>query len=57
MSLQCSARQHVPLPEFKQNLEAMVRHLHTRHIHGIVLMTAPPVHEEGRIKHNAQVRP
>ncbi|KAL3150638.1 hypothetical protein ABBQ32_000440 [Trebouxia sp. C0010 RCD-2024] len=49
-----SARQHVPVQEFKANLASMVSHLHAADIQSIVLMTPPPVCETGRIKHNSQ---
>ena len=51
----CSARQHVPVPEFKQNLQSMVEHLREANIDSIILIAPPPVFEEGRIQHNCQV--
>ena len=50
-----SARQHVPVTEFKGNLEHMIEHLHTSNIDSIILIAPPPVCEAGRIKHNCQV--
>ncbi|CAK8563038.1 unnamed protein product [Lathyrus sativus] len=44
-----SDRQHVPLPEFKQNLQKIVNHLKSSSpTMLIVLITPPPVCEEGR---------
>eukprot|EP00271_Cylindrocystis_brebissonii_P006243 TRINITY_DN18942_c0_g1_i2.p1 TRINITY_DN18942_c0_g1~~TRINITY_DN18942_c0_g1_i2.p1 ORF type:complete len:366 (-),score=39.01 TRINITY_DN18942_c0_g1_i2:1045-2142(-) len=45
-----SSRQHVPIPEYKANLQKMIEHIRsvsssTR----IILMTPPPVDEEGRL--------
>ncbi|KAL0053262.1 hypothetical protein WJX82_003464 [Trebouxia sp. C0006] len=49
-----SARQHVPVHEFKQNLQSMVEHLREANIDSIILIAPPPVFEEGRIQHNCQ---
>ncbi|CAL5211781.1 unnamed protein product [Lathyrus oleraceus] len=42
-------RQHIPIPEYKQNLQKIVNHLKSRSSTMlIVLITPPPVCEEGR---------
>ncbi|XP_058749369.1 GDSL esterase/lipase At5g62930-like [Vicia villosa] len=44
-----SERQHVPLPEYKQNLQKIINHLKSSSpAMLIVLITPPPVCEEGR---------
>ena len=45
----------MPVAEFKQNLGKMVSHIQSTGITSILLMAPPPIHEEGRLKHNAQV--
>ena len=45
----------MPVDEFKQNLSKMVSHIQNSGITSILLMAPPPIHEEGRLKHNAQV--
>lgn len=47
--------QHVPLAEYRSNLEAMVQMARQAGIKNILLLTPPPVHDEGRIKHQQQV--
>ena len=49
-----SARQHVPLEDYKQNLAAIVTHVQHRGVQNIVLVTPPPVHEAGRVVYNQQ---
>ncbi|PSC75981.1 GDSL esterase lipase [Micractinium conductrix] len=46
-----SARQHVPLPEYRANLDAIVAHLRACGVPAIVLITPPPVSEPDRIVH------
>ncbi|KAL4445884.1 hypothetical protein ABPG77_009083 [Micractinium sp. CCAP 211/92] len=46
-----SARQHVPLPEYKANLAAIVEHLRGVGVPAIVLITPPPISEPDRIIH------
>ncbi|KAJ8761067.1 hypothetical protein K2173_000746 [Erythroxylum novogranatense] len=46
-----SAFQHVPLPEYKQNLHAIVSFLKQRCPNAVILLiTPPPVDEEGRLR-------
>ncbi|KAK1427646.1 hypothetical protein QVD17_16337 [Tagetes erecta] len=46
-----SERQHVPLEEYKENLKKIVRHLkECSPTMLIVLITPPPIDEEGRLK-------
>ncbi len=52
----CSARQHVPLPEYKANLAAIVEHLRGVGVPAIVLITPPPISEPDRIIHVQKVR-
>ncbi|KAI3438645.1 hypothetical protein D9Q98_001067 [Chlorella vulgaris] len=49
-----SARQHVPLAEFKGNLRAIVQHLHRIGVPAVVLITPPPISEPDRITHVLQ---
>ncbi|KAG1668157.1 hypothetical protein FOA52_005149 [Chlamydomonas sp. UWO 241] len=44
-----SHAQHVPLPQFRANMRAMVAGLQKRGLRRIVLMTPPPVYEPGRV--------
>eukprot|EP00887_Chlorella_sp_A99_P005674 scaffold1.g5674.t1 len=46
-----SARQHVPLPEYQANLEAMVAHAKQQGVQSVLLLTPPPVSEPERIAH------
>jgi lysophospholipase L1-like esterase len=39
----CSGYLHVPLAEFKINMEAMIKKLKSKGIHNIIVMTPPPV--------------
>ena len=50
-----SAVQHVPLPEYVSNLRSMVQMARQAGVRNIVLLTPPPVHDEGRVKHQQQV--
>eukprot|EP00983_Pelagomonas_calceolata_P088865 1157251-Pelagomonas_calceolata.AAC.10 len=43
-----SARQHVPIPEYADNLRQMVAFIRGLGVQTIVLMTPPPVHDAGR---------
>ncbi|KAF5835556.1 SGNH hydrolase-type esterase domain-containing protein [Dunaliella salina] len=43
-----SARQHVPIPEYADNLKQMVAYIRGLGVQTIVLMTPPPVHDAGR---------
>ncbi|OVA16977.1 Lipase [Macleaya cordata] len=44
-----SEKQHVPVEEYKENLQKIVHHLKERSPNMlVVLITPPPVHEEGR---------
>lgn len=48
----CSAFQHVPLREYKQNLRSIVSFLKKRWpTTRILLITPPPIDEEGRLRH------
>lgn len=58
MADRASSRQHVPLNEYKQNLESIVAHLKAAGVAHIVLITPPPLDEQARIRdmqerHNA----
>ncbi|CAI7924608.1 unnamed protein product, partial [Closterium sp. NIES-54] len=46
-----SGKQHVPIPEFKENLRVIVTHLQSLgpNVH-VVLITPPPVDEAGRME-------
>lgn len=46
-----SRAQHVPLPEFKQNLSAIVDRLRALGVKRVVLIGAPPVYGPARIEH------
>lgn len=52
----CSARQHVPLPEYASNLRSIVGHLRDLGVPAIVLITPPPISEPDRIVHVKKVR-
>ncbi|KAL3691287.1 hypothetical protein R1sor_004938 [Riccia sorocarpa] len=41
--------QHVPLPEYKDNLRKIVAHLKKANVKHIVLISPPPIDEEGRV--------
>jgi hypothetical protein len=47
--------QHVPVSEYRSNLESMVAAARQAGISNILLLTPPPVHDEGRVKHQQQV--
>lgn len=51
----CSARQHVPLDEFRDNLKAMVDHVRRAGAKDILLITPGPVDDPARVRHNKQV--
>ena len=46
---------HVDLPEFKQNVETLVKGLKEAGVPHLLLMTPPPVYEGAQRKENAQV--
>jgi hypothetical protein len=45
----------VPVSEYRSNLESMVAAARQAGISNILLLTPPPVHDEGRVKHQQQV--
>lgn len=47
-----SARQHVPLQEYQQNLHIIVQRVKSMSVPAIILITPPPVHDAARVKHN-----
>jgi hypothetical protein len=55
--LNCSEVQHVPLSEYRSNLASMVSSARQAGIDNLLLITPPPVHDEGRVKHQQQVGP
>jgi len=46
-----AARQHVPVDEYKSNLEKMVGKAQAAGVESVVLITPPPVSNGGRVKH------
>ena len=50
-----SARQHVPLQEYQQNLHIIVQRMKSMSVPAIILITPPPVHDAARVKHNQNV--
>ncbi|KAL6785452.1 hypothetical protein ACKKBF_B00315 [Auxenochlorella protothecoides x Auxenochlorella symbiontica] len=51
-----SAKQHVPLEEFKANLAAIVQHARRLGVANILVLTPGPVHEPTRLTHALQTR-
>ncbi|BDA43364.1 Isoamyl acetate-hydrolyzing esterase 1 homolog [Coccomyxa sp. Obi] len=49
-----SARQHVPVEEYRGNLLSIVQHVQSLGTKDIVLITPPPLDEAARIRHNQQ---
>lgn len=49
-----SKQQHVPLSVFTSNLDKMVAKMKAAHIARLVLITPPPVYDEGRVLHQQQ---
>jgi isoamyl acetate esterase len=47
-----SSRQHVPIPQYKDNLKAIIAHAKSAGIENILLITPPPVDEAARVKYN-----
>ena len=51
-----SSRQHVPVAEYRENLQRMVAAIRGEHgIHRIILITPPPVYEPARKEWQIQV--
>lgn len=50
-----SARQHVPIQEYKSNLQSMIQHIQSIGTKNILLIAPPPVDEPSRIRHNKEV--
>ena len=51
-----SARQHVPIPEYAENLKLMVKSVKDAGVKIVVLLTPPPVHDAGRKQWQVLVR-
>ena len=47
-----SSRQHVPIPQYKSNIEAMIAHARAAGIENILLIAPPPIDEEARVAWN-----
>lgn len=52
----CREVQHVTLPEYVSNLQSMVSSARGAGITNILLLTPPPVHDEGRVQQQQRVR-
>lgn len=50
-----SNRQHIPLAQYKANLESMVALARTARIENILLITPPPIDEVARVAHNKRM--
>ncbi|KAK9915119.1 hypothetical protein WJX75_004950 [Coccomyxa subellipsoidea] len=49
-----SARQHVPVEEYRSNLQSMIQLVQSKGSKNILLITPPPLHEAARVRHNQQ---
>ena len=56
-TIMCRGHQHVPLEEYRRNLEALIEAIQAYGARSILLLTPPPVDDAARIKHNKQVPP
>ena len=50
-----SSRQHIPLAQYKANLEDMVALARAAGIENILLITPPPINEVARVAHNKKM--
>jgi hypothetical protein len=50
-----SAKQHVPLGEYAENLKKIIKEVRDQGISNIILITPPPVYEPGRKEAQVQV--
>eukprot|EP00884_Botryococcus_braunii_P006854 jgi/Botrbrau1/1616/Bobra.0185s0031.1 len=51
-----SSRQHVPVEEYMENLRKIVLHLRSINVRQTVLISPPPVGEEGRVRLNQEMQ-
>ena len=51
----CSAKQHVPVSEYKSNLRDIVRHVQAAGTASVLLITPPPLHDAVRLQLLQQV--
>ncbi|KAK9828721.1 hypothetical protein WJX72_001713 [[Myrmecia] bisecta] len=49
-------RQHVAIPDYVDNLRTIVQHLQQLRAGSILLITPPPVSDQGRVKYNCELQ-